>query len=69
MAFPLTVLRMNDATHKYAVVEAGINGVGEMNMLARTISPDLVIVTLIGHSHLEGLGSVDKRCSGKGHAF
>ena len=69
LGVPLTVLRMNDATHKYAVVEAGINGVGEMNMLARTISPDLVIVTLIGHSHLEGLGSLEKRCSRKGHAF
>ena len=32
LGVPLTVLRMNDATHKFAVVEAGINGVGEMNM-------------------------------------
>ena len=37
-------------------------------MLARTISPDLVIVTLIGHSHLEGLGSVSAARE-KGHAF
>ena len=59
LGVPLTVLRMNDDTHKFAVVEAGINEIGEMSMLARTISPDLVIVTLVGHSHLEGLGNVE----------
>ena len=69
LGVPLTVLRMNDATHKYAVVEAGINGVGEMNMLARTISPDLVIVTLVGHSHLEGLGSLDNVAREKAMLF
>ena len=69
LGVPLTVLRMNDATHKFAVVEAGINGVGEMNMLARTISPDLVIVTLIGHSHLEGLGSVENVAREKAMLF
>ena len=69
LGVPLTVLRMNDATHKFAVVEAGINGVGEMNMLARTISPDLVIVTLIGHSHLEGLGSVESVAREKAMLF
>jgi len=59
LGVPLTILRMNNDSHKYAVVEAGINQVGEMSMLAQTISPDLVIVTLVGHSHLEGLGSIE----------
>ena len=59
LGVPLTILRMNNDSHDYAVVEAGINQVGEMSMLAQTISPDLVIVTLVGHSHLEGLGSIE----------
>ncbi len=59
LGVPLTILRMNNDSHEYAVVEAGINQVGEMSMLAQTISPDLVIVTLVGHSHLEGLGSIE----------
>ena len=69
LGVPLTVLRMNDATHRFAVVEAGINGIGEMSMLARTISPDLVIVTLVGHSHLEGLGSVENVAREKAKLF
>ena len=69
LGVPLTVLRMNDATHRFAVVEAGINEIGEMSMLARTISPDLVIVTLVGHSHLEGLGSVENVAREKAMLF
>jgi UDP-N-acetylmuramoyl-tripeptide--D-alanyl-D-alanine ligase len=69
LGVPLTVLRMNDDTHRFAVVEAGINGIGEMSMLARTISPDLVIVTLVGHSHLEGLGSVENVAREKAMLF
>lgn len=59
LGVPLTLLRMNNDSHRYAIVEAGINQVGEMSTLARTISPDLVIVTVVGHSHLKGLGSIE----------
>ena len=69
LGVPLTILRMNNDRDKYAVVEAGINQVGEMSMLARTISPDLVIVTLVGHSHLEGLGSVENVAREKAMLF
>ena len=69
LGVPLTILRMNNDRDKYAVVEAGINQVGEMSMLARTISPDLVIVTLVGHSHLEGLGSIENVAREKAMLF
>jgi UDP-N-acetylmuramoyl-tripeptide--D-alanyl-D-alanine ligase len=69
LGVPLTILRMNDASHKFAIVEAGINEIGEMSMLARTISPDLVIVTLVGHSHLEGLGSIENVAREKAMLF
>ena len=69
LGVPLTILRMSNDSHKYAVVEAGINQSGEMSMLAQTISPELVIVTLVGHSHLEGLGSVENVAKEKAMLF
>ena len=54
---PLTLLRLDYDLHDRAVVEAGINQPGEMQKLAHAIAPDLALVTMVGPSHLEGLGS------------
>ena len=40
-----------------------------MSKLANTISPNLVIVTMIGPSHLEGLGTVENIASEKADLF
>ena len=69
LGVPLTLLKLNGASHRFAIVEAGINQVGEMSMLAQTISPDLVIITLVGYSHLEGLGSVENVAREKAFLF
>jgi UDP-N-acetylmuramoyl-tripeptide--D-alanyl-D-alanine ligase len=60
LGVPLTLLEIDPEIHRYAVVEAGINQPGEMDQLAKMIKPDYAIVTLVGDSHLEGLGSVKK---------
>ena len=69
LGVPLTLLRSDNEIHNYAVVEAGINQLGEMSMLAKTISPTMVLVTIIAPSHLEGLESVEKIASEKANLF
>ena len=54
---PLTLTRL-DATHRAAVVEAGISLRGEMAGLAEMIEPDHSLVTLVAPAHLEKLGTV-----------
>ena len=69
LGVPLTLLRCDNKKHKFAVVEAGINQPGEMSMLAETISPNIVLVTIVAPSHLEGLGSVENIASEKAELF
>lgn len=40
-----------------AVFEVGINECGEMRQLADILRPDIGLITIIGHAHLEGLGN------------
>ena len=58
LGVPLTLTRLDAARHRFAVVEAGISGPGEMDPLATMIAPDLAITTLIGPAHLKELGSL-----------
>ena len=41
------------------MIEVGINHRGEMKALANCIAPDLVVITMIGQSHLAGLGGIE----------
>ncbi len=59
LGVPLTLLRIDPAAHRFAVIEAGIGGPGEMDPLAGMIEPDLAIVTLVAAAHLEALGDLD----------
>lgn len=53
----LNVLRMRPE-HECALFELGISKRGEMEKLAAIIKPTIGIITYIGHSHMEGLGSL-----------
>ena len=64
IGLPMTVLDIS-RDHKFAVVEAGINQPGEMDMLARAALPDIAVITTIGQAHLEGLGSMENVASEK----
>lgn len=58
IGLPMTVLSI---TPEYgaAVVEAGINHVGEMDLLAKAAAPDVAVISTIGPVHLEGLINVE----------
>ncbi len=55
---PLTLFGLDDKKGS-AVVELGISEPGEMRRLAWMTNPDVALITNIGRSHMEGLGSLD----------
>jgi UDP-N-acetylmuramoyl-tripeptide--D-alanyl-D-alanine ligase len=57
LGVPLSLLAARPE-HRYAVIEVGINAVGEMQPLADVVRPDVAVMTNIGDSHLEGLHDV-----------
>lgn len=64
----LNVLRMRPE-HEVAVFELGISKRGEMKQLVAIAQPNIAIVTAIGHSHMEGLGSLQDIASEKREIF
>lgn len=56
IGLPMSVLELDD-THEAAVFEMGMRGVGEISTLSRIIMPDIAVITNIGISHIERLGS------------
>lgn len=53
----MNILRMRKE-HDVAIFEMGINKRGEMAKMAELVQPTMAIITSIGHSHMEGLGSL-----------
>lgn len=56
IGMPNTLFRLEDST-RYAVVEMGMSALGEISRLTRAARPSVGIITCIGVSHLEHLGS------------
>lgn len=46
------------AHHKTAIFELGIGKRGQMSKLADMLRPTTAVITTVGHSHMEGLGSL-----------
>ena len=65
VGLPLTILRAG-SRHRYAVVELGTNGPGEIGTLAGVARPDVGVITMAGPVHLERLGSVEGVAKEKG---
>lgn len=53
---PLTIFNL-DSLHEAAVIEMGMSGFGEISRLTSIVKPDIAIITNIGLSHIEKLGS------------
>lgn len=54
----LNIMRMT-SDHDVAIFEMGISRRNEMALIARLVRPTIGIITKIGHSHMEGLGSLE----------
>lgn len=53
---PLTILKLKEE-HEVAVVEMGMNHLGEISILTNIAKPNLCVITNIGTSHIGNLGS------------
>ncbi len=53
---PLTLFRL-DETHEAAVIEMGMSGFDEISRMTKAVRPDVAIISNIGVSHIEKLGS------------
>ena len=56
IGLPLTVLRIRNE-HDVAVLEMGMSSTGEIIKLSELVRPDIAVITNIGVSHIENLGS------------
>lgn len=56
LGMPLTILQIDEATDM-AVLEMGMSGIGEIELLSRLAQPDAVMITNIGEAHIQELGS------------
>ena len=64
IGMPMSMLELsqkNDA----AVFEMGMSGLGEIEYMSEAARPDVAVVTNIGSSHLEALGSRENICRAK----
>jgi UDP-N-acetylmuramoyl-tripeptide--D-alanyl-D-alanine ligase len=68
IGMPLTLLGLRD-THRYAVIEMGMNHPGEIAYLTAIAKPDVALITNAQAAHLAGLGSVEQVARAKGEIF
>jgi UDP-N-acetylmuramoyl-tripeptide--D-alanyl-D-alanine ligase len=68
IGMPLTLLGLRD-THRYAVIEMGMNHPGEIAYLSRIARPDVALIINAQAAHLAGLGTVEAVARAKGEIF
>lgn len=56
LGLPLTILRLEEDT-EIAILEMGMSSFGEIEFLSNLAKPDVAIITNIGESHMQYLGS------------
>lgn len=61
---PLTLFRL-EKTHEAAVIEMGMSGFEEISRMTKAVKPDVAIISNIGVSHIEKLGSREGILSAK----
>lgn len=64
LGMPMSMLELSNK-QDCAVFEMGMSGLGEIEYMSRTAKPDIAVVTNIGSSHLEALGSRENICRAK----
>ncbi len=65
---PLTLCRIRDG-HRFAVIEMGMNHLGEIDRLSRMTRPDIAIITNAATAHLEGVGTLHDVARAKAEIF
>jgi len=68
LGVPLTLLRLAPG-HRFAVIEMGMSGLGEIDLLARLSRPEVAVVTKVAPAHLLQMGSLDTIARAKGEIW
>jgi len=68
IGLPLSVLQVRP-WHQFAVLEAGMNHLGELTLLGGILEPDAALLTTIQEEHLEGLLSLENVARAEGELF
>ncbi|MDR0880003.1 MAG: UDP-N-acetylmuramoyl-tripeptide--D-alanyl-D-alanine ligase [Clostridioides sp.] len=58
LGVPLTLFNLNKE-HDCAIIEMGMSGFGEIDYLVKIVNPKIAVISNIGTSHIENLGSRD----------
>lgn len=64
IGLPRTLMRLDEDTQA-AVIEMGMSNKGEISVLSKTAEPTIAIISNIGVSHMESLGSRENICAAK----
>ncbi len=65
---PLTLARIPEGT-RYAVIEMGMSGFGELRNLSSLARPDIAVITAIAPAHLESFGTLERIAEAKSEIF
>lgn len=68
IGLPLTLLKLRE-THRYAVIEMGMNHANEIDYLTRIARPNVALINNAAGAHLQGLGSIEGVARAKGEIF
>ena len=68
IGMPLTLLKLR-AHHAYAVIEMGMNHLGEIDYLSRIAQPTVAVINNAGTAHIGELGSRDNIAKAKSEIF
>lgn len=68
IGMPLTLLRLR-AAHRCAVIEMGMNHLGEIDYLTRLAHPNVAVINNAGTAHIGELGSRENIAKAKGEIF
>ncbi len=65
---PLTLLRLS-GRERHAVIEMGMNALGEIARLTEVADPDVGVITNVAPAHLAGVGTLDGVARAKGELY
>ena len=68
IGLPLTVFNLEES-HEILILEMGMNHFGEIENLSKIARPDIAVITNIGVSHIENLGSREGILKAKSEIF
>lgn len=68
IGMPLTLLKLRKE-HAYAVIEMGMNHLGEIDYLSRIAQPTIALINNAGTAHIGELGSRENIAKAKGEIF